>query len=165
MTSNSLTTLSRRTGGRTGPLFWLVAACLLLGVLVAAYYEFGVNMAEARSVLPVIEKEYSMLGQLPGAAHRPVRASSGTRHALVGTSYVTDLRYPELRAYFDAELSKRGWAFSREERVREWGEDLGGVKALYCKGDYVASLQYGGERARHDWTYTFYVSWRFEDCR
>lgn len=49
-------------------------------------------------------------------------------------SYRTDSSYAQVRKYYDAELLKRGWSFYLEEPVTEWGKDLGGKEAHYCKG-------------------------------
>jgi hypothetical protein len=43
--------------------------------------------------------------------------------------------------------------------MKDWGQDLGGRTARYCKGKYRADLQYAGERANYGWDYAFSLSW------
>jgi hypothetical protein len=105
------------------------------------------------------ETEFLAIKPLPGATPIGYNASNKPGQALVTDSYRTSLLYPDVRKYYDAELSKRGWSFYLEEPMTDWGKDLGGKSARYCKGRYRADLQWAGERADYGWDYAFSMSW------
>jgi len=79
---------------------------------------------------------------------------------VVGKTYRTSLTYPELRTYYDAELERRGWRFTREKKLQYDHQDRGQYHVFYCKGKYTAHLEYaGGLEDTFGWTYSVAVSW------
>lgn len=72
---------------------------------------------------------------------------------------IPPLSYPEIRSFYDQEFARNAWRFIRQEPVRDWGRDFGGVTATYCKGSYRASVQYAGAKAEYGWDYSIDLSW------
>jgi hypothetical protein len=120
--------------------------------------------ARAASVQSELEKEYQTIRQLPEAQSKHYHASHKVRQAVVGAEYQSTVSYPDIRKYYDSELSKHGWAFIREEDIL-YGKILqrknyGGKHVFYRKGEYIADLQYAGEQqSEFGWTYTFGLTW------
>jgi hypothetical protein len=107
----------------------------------------------------IYDQEFKSIQPLPQAIACDYHASHKTQQSLVGSSYSTKLSFPEIRAYYNAELSRRGWLFQRERTLHDWGRDFGGKSVYYCKGSYTASLEYAGENAGSGWNYALEVSW------
>jgi hypothetical protein len=122
-------------------------------------YDSRVNGPNAAIVQADLEKEFRAIPPLPDAIATRFHASHKARQALVGDTYQTRLKYPEIRDFYDRELAKQGWSFYEEEQMKHWWRDLGGKSARYCKGPYRADLQYAGEGAGYGWDYAFTVSW------
>jgi hypothetical protein len=120
--------------------------------------------AKAAHVQAELETEYQAIRQLPGAKSKRYHASHKVWQALVSSEYHTTYSYPEIRTYYDSELSKLGWVFIREEDVIYGdvgrGKNYGGKHLYYRKGEYIADLQYAGKQEdMFGWTYAFSLSW------
>jgi hypothetical protein len=93
-----------------------------------------------------------------------IRTYRGSMHKTVlgvATSYhKVQLSYPEIKAYYNAELARLGWKFVSEGDIRYDGVDYGGKKLNYCKGNYSARVQYAGQQEEQfGWTYAFSLTW------
>jgi hypothetical protein len=137
----------------------IVLLLLVLGFLGFALYDNFISAPKGDAVEKVLVGEFSLIRRLPQAVPMHYHASGGSGGALVGDVYRTKLTYPDVRAYYDKELSRNGWTFKREEKILDWGRDFGGKTAEYCKGPYKASLQYAGREAHYDWDYALDLSW------
>lgn len=148
-----------RFKGQARQMWKWVGLIWVVGFISYMAYDFAVNGPHAESVQKQLEVEFKSIEPLPGVRAFDYSATHKTRQALVSNSYKTNLPYPEIRIYYDTELAKHGWTFYEEEQVRDWGEDLGGKSAYYCKGEYRAHIQYAGTRANYGWDYAFSMSW------
>ena len=113
-----------------------------------------------------VERQFSEIKPLPDAVE--VQHNNIRRDIRGGVSgyYKTDLSYQDIRAYYDGELSKRGWKFQKETGIKVWGEDLGGLQTLYCKGNVAATLDYRGrEESRVGYRYAFGLYWGNDECK
>jgi len=137
----------------------VVGAIWIVGFFVFIVYDYAVNGPKAELVLSKLEDEFRSVAPLPDARSCDYFATHKTQHALVTSKYRTSLPYVSIRAHYDAELTRHGWVFYEEKETRDWGMDLGGKTARYCKGEYRASLEYAGEQADNGWDYAFSVSW------
>ena len=164
----SLKSYFRKDDGRLNPLGFIGLGAILIGFIPIAFiiafeifwnYQFRVNGPKAVAAQAELENEFRSITPLPGATALSYDASNKPGIALVTDTYRTNLPYAEVRKHYDAELSKRGWAFYMEEPLTEWGKDLGGKETHYCKGRYRAGLQWAGERANDGFDYAFSVSW------
>ena len=117
------------------------------------------NEPKAAQIQNEPEKEFKAIPSLPGARSSGYNASHKSTQSLVSCNYQTGLPYPEIRAFCDAELARRGWTFYEEQQMKDWGRDLGGKSARYCKEGYRADLQYAGTQADYGWDFAFSVSW------
>lgn len=77
----------------------------------------------------------------------------------LGEEYSTSLTLQELRDHYDAELERNGWRLLEEHEFSVYVSE-----AIYCKGDYTASLDYLGNHGDDPQnTYRLYVSSQ-SDC-
>lgn len=131
----------------------------VLGLLaLTLWYQF-IYATKGDRIEKILQGEFGLIRRLPQAFPVSYHTSGGSSAALVSESYKTDLSYSEIRTYYDHELARNGWAFKREEKIKDWGRDLGGKSAVYCKGTYRASLQYAGTDAHYGWDFAFSLSW------
>ena len=160
--------LFRRDDGRLNPVSFLVVGVVLVGLIPLVFfvafgvfwiYDIRVNGPKAAIVQADLEKEFRAIRPFPDAIAIRFHSSHKTRHALTSDTYQTSSKYAELRDFYDEELAKHGWSFYEEEQLKDWGRDLGGKSARYCKGAYRAALQYAGEGAGYGWDFAFSVSW------
>ena len=139
----------------------VIGVVLVLGVTATAalfgflLYGLRAKDLQASQVQAVLEKEFRAISHLPAAT--PV--GYNTTQNLVSHHYRTDHSYAEIRKHYDEELLRHGWIFYQEDKVRDWGRDLGGKTAHYCKGEYRVSLQYAGKSADYGWDYTLGLGW------
>ena len=136
-----------------------IALILVTALVIFLVYDFTINLPKAKAVKDQLEDEFKSIVPLPNGNGYNYKATYGTSQALVTCSYKTRLKYPEIRAYYDSELRKHGWKLSEERSTRDWGNDLGGKSAAYCKGEYRAHLQFAGEQANYGWDYALSLSW------
>jgi hypothetical protein len=163
----SLKSYFRRADGRLNPLGFIGVGAILVGLIPIAFiiafgifwnYQFRVNGPKAAIAQTELETEFRAIQTLPGSTALFYHATNSPGQALVSDTYRTNLSYADVRKSYDAELTKRGWSFYLEEPMTEWGKDLGGKSACYCKDRYRADLQWAGERANHEWDYAFSMS-------
>lgn len=81
------------------------------------------------------------------------------------SKYSTGLSYGEIRKHYDDELAKRGWQFFSEEKLSDWGDDLGGKMVCYHKEEFVVAFQYAGDPKYYGWTYGLAFSWGLSTCK
>lgn len=117
------------------------------------------NEPKARQVQSDLESEFHAIQPLPQAKSSGYNASHKSSQSLVTSNYQTNLAYSDIRAYYDVELAKHGWTFYEEEQMKDWGRDLGGKSAHYCKAEYRAHLQYAGPQADYGWDFALGLSW------
>jgi hypothetical protein len=160
--------LFRRDDGRLSPVGFIVLGVIVVSLIPLAFlvafevfwiYQFRVNEPKAAIVEADLEKEFRAIRPLPEAIAIGFNVSHKTNQALASDTYRTSLKYAEIRDFYDQELAKHGWTLYEEEQMKDWGKDLGGKSARYCKGTYRADLQYAGEGASYGWDYAFSVSW------
>ena len=132
---------------------------LVLAVIGVVAYDHIANSPKAQVVQNRLRQELELIMPLPGAIPSERSGSYKPRMAWIGRRYTTTLSYAQIRAYYDAELSRHGWSLHRERGTRDWFRDFGGRKAEYCKGPYAASLDYAGERANYGWVFSLDLTW------
>jgi hypothetical protein len=164
----SLKSYFRKDDGRLNPLGFIGVGVILLGLIPIAFviafeifwvYQFRVNGPKASEAQTELETEFRSIKTLPGSTALFYHATNSPGQALVSDTYRTNLTFADVRRFYDAELTRHGWSFYLEEPMTEWGKDLGGKSARYCKGSYRADLQWAGERANHRWDYAFSMSY------
>jgi hypothetical protein len=166
--------LTRRSDGSFNPLSLVIIGAILFAVLPVLFavvflayttYDEIVSEPQSKQFQLDAEKEFRQIQPPPDAVPTSNNPSSTrkTHHGVVGMSYRTNLSYPEIRAYYDAELSKHGWKFQREEKVTVWDKDYGGKQVFYSKGKYTAAIYYPGEDPNADFKYGLDVSWGLHD--
>src|SRR5262245_2299440 len=142
-------------GGRSGAAGYAV----VFAVVSALVYDHTVNAPKAQIVQARLRQELESITPLPNAVPGERSSSYKARRARAGRRFTTTAPYSQIRAYYDAELTRRGWSFHRERGTRDWFRDFGGVKAEYCKGPYTAALDYAGDRADYVWVFSLDLTW------
>jgi hypothetical protein len=127
--------------------------------------DYWENGERAKQMMRDLETEFATIEPLPQATALSYKASYRPRQAWVTSKYVTNLNFPAIRAYYDGELTKRGWSFHNEEQFTDWGRDLGGMEVNYCKGDYTISLHYAGDQSGYKWVYSLDLDWGVYNCK
>lgn len=145
-------------------LTWIGLAPVLIFAIFLGY-EFIVQEPKAKRAQAELEVEFSSIVALPEALTVSHSASHKTSQALVDATYITSANPADIFKHYDEALKKQGWQPYGVSGTRDWGRDLGGESAYYCKGDYSAQLQYTGQQANYGWTYAFSASWGLGDCR
>lgn len=143
---------------------WLFLVMFIITVLTMLYYGL-VRTPKAKSVVTQLEREFNSVAPFPQATATHSEKSYKDNQALVLTRYSTSASYPVLRDYYDSELSKQGWKFISEEALADWGRDLGGKTAHYCKGDWSAAVEYAGQDSEGRGAYTLAMSWGLNQCK
>lgn len=142
-----------------GGLRGTVGYAIVLAFISVLVYDHVVNSPKAELVQSRLRQELESITPLPGAVPGERSGSYKPRKAWVGRRYTTTASYAQIRAYYDVELTMRGWSFHREHGTRDWFRDFGGIKAEYCKGPYTASLDYAGDRADYGWVFSLDLTW------
>ena len=84
--------------------------------------------------------------------------TKGDDNRLYSCLYRASLSYADLTSAYEKQLLANGWRRYGEVRLYDWGRDLGGKEAFYCKGDLQISLQFSGERSTLAWRYALDAS-------
>jgi hypothetical protein len=151
--------------------FQLVAVCSLLvlvalGILlIVIFHRRLATGSEADASLKTLEKDFTLITPLPGAARLRYESSHKGSLGSVSADYRTAQSYLQIRTHYDDELKKTDWIFVGEKPVKIWWHDYGGKEAFYCKGRYTATLEYAGQsEAEFGWTYNLNLSWGLGEC-
>jgi hypothetical protein len=142
-----------------------IAFAILVLTAFAVYQKVYVLNDEAKLREQQLEVEFNLIAPFPNSTVTHSLRSYKDRQALVDNSFSAFANYEEVRKHYDVELAKRGWFFVSEQRVTNWGRDLGGKGARYCKGDWSAYLQYfGGSDKDGERHYSFGLSTGIDPC-
>jgi hypothetical protein len=146
---------------------WVIMIAIFPFVLFGLFivYQFVIEAPKAEKAQAQLEIEFKTIAPLPSATLVKYSASHKTSHALVSADYSTDTNPDDIFKHYDEQLKQHGWKFQSSKGVKDWGNDLGGKSADYCKGDYGAELFYAGQKAHYGWTYGFSVDWKLNDCK
>jgi len=143
---------------------WLILLMFLL-TIITMIYSVLFQTPKAKFVADQLESEFKAIAPSPEAKATHSEKSFKDSQALVLTRYSTSADYRTLSQHYDVELKKQGWRNVSEGTVTNWGRDLGGKKAGYCKGDRFAVLEYIGPVENGSNAFSFSVSWGLsEDC-
>jgi len=123
-------------------------------------YEFIYQLPKAKEAQAQLEIEFNAIESLFNATSIKHNASHKTSQASVGANYLSDATQAEIFNHYREQLLQYGWQSNGISATTDWGNDLGGESAYYCKGENVAHLQYAGLQANYGWTYAFDLSWR-----
>ncbi|MGA3068453.1 MAG: hypothetical protein ABSF29_16550 [Tepidisphaeraceae bacterium] len=145
-----------KRANKIGTVIYIGALAWFFGRIV--WHEVAYSSATAAS-LSRLEGESALIS----APAQDVLVSQESRHGsgqvLVDRLYQSSLNYSQLRAYYDAALATQGWRFDKDEHLKNWGSDLGGMDAHYRKGNDAVSLQFAGAKAQYGWTYALSFTW------
>jgi hypothetical protein len=162
--------LTRKTDGSFNPIGLIIIGVVLLAVapvifavLFLAYTTYDEISSEPQSKQNQleVEKEFHKIQPPPNATPTStnLRFTRKTNHGTVGMLYQGNLAYSEIRAHYDAELTRNGWKFQNEEKVIYRGQDYGGKEVVYTKGKYEAIIYFPGTQPDADFTFGLNVSW------
>jgi len=131
---------------------------LYLLVLAAAAYVamlvYGISAEErTRAMQARLEADFRALPSFPKATKADQHEARKLGQCYIGATYASSAGLPEIRAYYDSLLLRRGW---RVDSSRPVG--VGGYIIDYKKDPLTASLQYVGD-GTSGWDYAFSLSW------
>lgn len=137
---------------------------LLLVVSIGCDIPKSSSGPDNSKVEEALKNEFNLIPVMPNAIEKKRDFMKKSTLMGIGATYLTSHNFEEIHNYYDAQLREHGWLFYREEKVTDWGKDYGGKSIRYKKGDFVATVQYAGEKANYGWTYAFDMDWglRFE---
>lgn len=75
-------------------------------------------------------------------SHRVAKTDS----ANLSKAFVSKASYDEIKRFYFAELTRRGWKFEGERSLSTWGVDYGTKQIKFDKGEYEIAIQYEGRR-------------------
>jgi hypothetical protein len=112
-----------------------------------------------------IEQRFNEVTPLPNAISTQRNKMFKPAHGVIEEYYKTNESFPNIRAYYDNELSRRGWHFEKENNLTSWWRQRGEKIVFYCQGSTSAELYYSGQEGeRLGYTYSFGLSWGLYDC-
>jgi hypothetical protein len=111
-----------------------------------------------------VESELGKIVLPPGASSHAVTRGARSENALISRAFNIIMAQEDVVRSVDGQLSMLGWKFVTARPIRDWGRDFGGWSRQYCKGEYVAALQYAGQNAHYGWDYTLDISWQAHDA-
>ncbi len=131
---------------------------LVLGLGIAIW---KITIQEPRS--GIVEKdlvnEFNKIDHPSNVKLLSLSSSHKANQAIVVAKYDSTLAYNEILEHYKEKLSKLGWKYDSEQKVTDWGEDLGGQLARFTKNNYTLRLQYAGDQANYGWNYALSLSW------
>ena len=124
----------------------IVPMAMIGGFVTYSIYRDEVAEPIAKQNVPKVKTEFRQIPAVPGAtATSDDGFTFDPQHLTEGRLYRTNLSYSEIRAHYDAALSKSGWKFDQEADVKGVdGKNHGGKQVLYSKGDLKARLHHVG---------------------
>ena len=147
----------------------LLAGLLMLGTIVLTVFmsgcypskPYGANPQATEAELKVELQEI----RSPERSHFiALRRTMKASHGAMSNEYRTDLSFDQLKQFYDAELSRRGWEFKKETEILWDRQNLGGKHLFYCKGELTADLEYAGKKeSEFGWTYSLSLTWGLRD--
>ena len=138
---------------------------MFIVTIVTMIYTLLIRTPKAGQVKEQLDREFNSVAVFPQATATHSEKSYKDAQALIVSRYSTLASYSELRAYYYTELPKHGWRFVSERAVTEWGRNLGGKTAHYCKGDWSADVEYMGKDSNGRGDYALSLSWGINECQ
>lgn len=146
-------------------LNWRTVLGVIVLLIFAIFIVYDISQSpKAEQAQKELEIEFKSIAPLPKATLVDYDSSRKTSQALVNATYLTAAMPNDIFKHYDEQLRMHGWQSYGTSGMTDWGRDLGGKSAYYCKGDYYSQLQYAGEKANYGWTYAFSVSWGLSKC-
>jgi hypothetical protein len=141
----------------------IAVAAIVLPAASFLAYDYTINGPRAAVKQAELEKEISQVAVPPGAILTASRSSHKDEAALVTRTYKSKLTYQQLRAHYDAALSRNGWQFKSENKIFDWGRDIGWQAANYCKGAFEASLGFGIDPEHiRSYSFSLALAWKMD---
>lgn len=139
----------------------LVLLVVLSGCDIAEYGQDPILKDPKRqAVVESLTYEHSLIPAMLNATERKNTSGGKKETMLIGATYVTDCSYEEIFNYYDTQLIANDWQhYYRDDNVYTTAGRMGGKIDRYKKGDFVATIQYAGEKANYGWTYAFSMTW------
>jgi hypothetical protein len=139
----------------------IVPVVAIGGLAAYSIYRDEVARPIAKQKVPELKSEFRRIPVLAGAiATTNDGFTFDPQHLSEGRLYRTNLTYSEIRAHYDAELSKLGWKLDGESDVNGVdGENHGGKQVFYSKGEFRACLYHKGTETQYGYNYYFCVTW------
>jgi hypothetical protein len=141
----------------------IILVIVIGGFVTYSIYRDEVAEPIAKQKVPEVKNEFRQIPALAGAiATTNDGFTFDPQHLTEGRLYRTNLPYTEIRAHYDAELSKLGWKLDRESDVNGIdGASHGGKQVLYSKAEFKARLYHKGTETQYGYNFYFCVTWDY----
>jgi hypothetical protein len=146
---------------RSFALIIIIPVVVIGGFEAYSIYRDEVVRPIAKQKVPEVKSEFRQIPALAGAiATTNDGFTFDPQHLTEGRLYWTNLPYSQIRAHYDAELSKLGWRLDGESELNGIdGKSHGGKQVLYSKGEFRARLYHKGTETQYGYNYYFCVTW------
>lgn len=136
-------------------LFALIAIATLLGVCDSD--REGPNKDGSKTT--EIERLWRELPIYPGVSETHTYRSSRGHNARISRQYKSAASASDLQSFYMREATARGWIFTGQKKLSDWGRDLGGFELEFRKNDYTLDITYAGPKADYGWNYAIGIEW------
>jgi hypothetical protein len=140
-------------------VYFKVGLVIVVLAAFSVYYKRVIRNPEAELVSKQLQAEFDSIPSFPDASSDHHQVSYKDTQALVISNYHAHSDFSEVRGHYDTELAKRGWHFVSEEKLTNWGRDLGESVVHYSRDDWFASLELVKQDSQDGVTYGFSLSW------
>ncbi len=87
--------------------------------------------------------------------------SSASDDAGVYKYYSSAASYDEVKSFYFAELTQKGWSIVNEEPLYDWFRDYGGRSLEFRKQEFLIAIEYTGKKPdAESWNYAVSFVWR-----
>jgi len=102
------------------------------------------QLAEARS-------ELASIAGPPGGALVSQGEIVKYTTATLSRYYRAEVGGGDVRAFYDREMTGRGWRLIRDRKILDWDRDFGGFELVFRRDDLTAHITYAGESRPYEW--------------
>lgn len=138
---------------KPSPILWGVL--LGIGVLVTIFVYGNIKAAHIEDIL---REEFRTIGSPPGVKLIGEESLHKPGVVFVGHTYSFTSDFNVVKAYYERELTSRGWVHNDE---RQSGDE---IVIEYCKRQYATKIDYLLNSATPV-RYTLYLDWGINNCR
>jgi hypothetical protein len=74
-------------------------------------------------------------------------------------SFKSESSFEDVSRFYIKELTSTGWELTGNQKLSDWGRDLGGHELEFRKGEYHIAIEKGGSN-NDDWDYGVTICWK-----
>lgn len=134
---------------------------LIMAFLMFAHWAKQNSPNQDDAKLKELEQIAASIPNFPQFRGAATYTSSASDDAGIYKHYTSLANYDEVKDFYLAELSQRGWSLAKEEPVYDWFRDYGGKSLEFKKQDFLIAIEYTGKKPdSNSWNYAVSFVWR-----